>query len=234
MQEISQKFRLARRLMHFRRRFPTAYAFFPRSWALPAELPAFKAQFDSRSGDSRGGKVFIIKPDASCQGQRAVGATPSVLRPLSLPRLLPHEAGAEAEVLTRRPRPRHAPRTALYSTADRRTVRCVHTTTSWFRPGDLPHPQLQVARPAAALRGAGVRGRCSSFSTPGTVVHTGTHTGTHLAHDGAVRACVIALLAQVPLAAAAHRRLQVRPPRVRPRDVDRAHAHLALPRWTGE
>ena len=42
------------------------YAFYPRTWVLPAEMTDFRAQFDSQ-GNALGNKIYIIKPDTGCQ-----------------------------------------------------------------------------------------------------------------------------------------------------------------------
>lgn len=66
MTGIARKAGMARRLSRMKQLFPEDYAFFPRTWILPADYADFKAQFP-RSG--RGTKTFILKPDAGCQGR---------------------------------------------------------------------------------------------------------------------------------------------------------------------
>ena len=41
--------------------FPKDYAFYPKTWLLPADIKTFKEQFNHRKA-----KTFIIKPEAGC------------------------------------------------------------------------------------------------------------------------------------------------------------------------
>jgi len=45
---------------------PKDFAFYPRTWILPTEMGDFRTQFD---GKGKSSKVFILKPDAGCQGR---------------------------------------------------------------------------------------------------------------------------------------------------------------------
>ena len=59
---LAQKNNLARNLMRLRKVLPKEFAFFPETWLLPYEWTEFCKEF---TGDN----VFIIKPEASCQGK---------------------------------------------------------------------------------------------------------------------------------------------------------------------
>jgi tubulin polyglutamylase TTLL6/13 len=65
MNQLTRKASLARSIGRLRAYFPQVYAFFPRTWTLPAELSDFR-NYIAKSG---GKKTFIVKPDASCQGK---------------------------------------------------------------------------------------------------------------------------------------------------------------------
>jgi len=64
MYSLARKNHLARHLMRMKKAFPKNYKFFPQTYLLPAEYSEFRNQFSSG-----GPKVFIIKPEASCQGR---------------------------------------------------------------------------------------------------------------------------------------------------------------------
>jgi Tubulin-tyrosine ligase family len=66
MASIARKGRMAQALDRMRRQFPADYNFYPRTWVLPAELTAFRSEFDAQGKSSR---TYIIKPDAGCQGK---------------------------------------------------------------------------------------------------------------------------------------------------------------------
>lgn len=68
MPNIARKNRMGQALNSMQKVFPKEYSFYPRTWVLPLELPDFRQQFDS-TGNSLNGKIFIIKPDAGCQGR---------------------------------------------------------------------------------------------------------------------------------------------------------------------
>jgi tubulin polyglutamylase TTLL6/13 len=61
MYALARKNLLAKNLLAMQRVFPKEYKFFPPTWLLPADLKAFKEQFNQRKA-----KTFIIKPEASC------------------------------------------------------------------------------------------------------------------------------------------------------------------------
>ena len=63
---ISHQSRLAKNLARMWKAAPDEYAFFPRTWVLPADMTNFRAQFDA---EGRSAKPFIVKPDAGCQGR---------------------------------------------------------------------------------------------------------------------------------------------------------------------
>jgi tubulin polyglutamylase TTLL6/13 len=68
MPNIARKNKMGQNLNKMAKFFPKQYSFYPKTWVLPGEMSDFKAQFDS-SGNSIGNKVYIIKPDAGCQGR---------------------------------------------------------------------------------------------------------------------------------------------------------------------
>ncbi|RYH19914.1 hypothetical protein EON65_25230 [archaeon] len=68
MPNIARKNRMGQNLNRMQRMFPKEYSFYPRTWILPSELNDFRTQFDS-NGVSLNNKIFIIKPDAGCQGR---------------------------------------------------------------------------------------------------------------------------------------------------------------------
>lgn len=68
MPNIARKNRMGQNLNRMQKLFPKEYSFYPRTWVLPSEMNDFRTQFDS-SGNSLNNKIFIIKPDAGCQGR---------------------------------------------------------------------------------------------------------------------------------------------------------------------
>jgi tubulin polyglutamylase TTLL6/13 len=68
MPNIARKNRMGQNLNKMLKLFPKEYSFYPRTWILPGEMADFRNQFDN-SGNSLGNKIFIIKPDAGCQGR---------------------------------------------------------------------------------------------------------------------------------------------------------------------
>lgn len=68
MPNIARKNRMGQNLNRMQKIFPREYSFYPRTWVLPGEMSDFRQQFDNQ-GNSLGGKIFIIKPDAGCQGR---------------------------------------------------------------------------------------------------------------------------------------------------------------------
>jgi tubulin polyglutamylase TTLL6/13 len=69
MPNIARKNRMGQNLNKIAKVFPKEYGFYPRTWSLPAELSDFRSQFDPATGLGLNNKVFIIKPDAGCQGK---------------------------------------------------------------------------------------------------------------------------------------------------------------------
>ena len=77
MSELCRKDLLARNLNRMRRAFPADYAYFPRTWVLPAECEDIAAStsrvtacsFGDFMEQSKPGRVYICKPENSCQGQ---------------------------------------------------------------------------------------------------------------------------------------------------------------------
>lgn len=61
MYALARKNLLAKNLIAFQKYFPKEYGFFPKTYLLPADLKAFKDQFNYKKA-----KTFIIKPEASC------------------------------------------------------------------------------------------------------------------------------------------------------------------------
>ena len=68
MPNIARKNRMGQNLNKMLKIFPKEYSFYPKTWILPSEMVDFRQQFDS-NGNSIGNKIFIIKPDAGCQGR---------------------------------------------------------------------------------------------------------------------------------------------------------------------
>lgn len=68
MPNIARKNRMGQNLNKMQKAFPREYSFYPRTWVLPAEMADFRQNFDAL-GIAIGGKIFIIKPDAGCQGR---------------------------------------------------------------------------------------------------------------------------------------------------------------------
>jgi tubulin polyglutamylase TTLL6/13 len=68
MPNIARKNRMGQNLNSLQKIFPKEYSFYPRTWVLPGEMADFRSQFDNM-GNSLGNKIFIIKPDAGCQGR---------------------------------------------------------------------------------------------------------------------------------------------------------------------
>lgn len=64
MYALARKNLLAKNLIAMQKYYPKEYGFFPKTFLLPADLKAFKEQFNHRKA-----KTFIIKPEASCQGK---------------------------------------------------------------------------------------------------------------------------------------------------------------------
>eukprot|EP00966_Prymnesium_polylepis_P088845 2055792-Prymnesium_polylepis.1 len=69
MHDIAKKSSLAKALNRMRLLFPDDYAFYPRTWTLPAQLDAFRTHCAERGARS-GGRVptYIVKPSGGCQG----------------------------------------------------------------------------------------------------------------------------------------------------------------------
>lgn len=68
MPNIARKNRMGQNLNKMLKLFPKEYSFYPKTWILPGEMVDFRQQFDS-NGNSIGNKIYIIKPDAGCQGR---------------------------------------------------------------------------------------------------------------------------------------------------------------------
>lgn len=66
MTNVARKARLAQNLEKMRKEFPKEYGFYPRTWVLPADMLDFRSNFDQ---NGRSKQIFIIKPDAGCQGR---------------------------------------------------------------------------------------------------------------------------------------------------------------------
>lgn len=62
MHELSRKNYLAKNLNKMKKLFPADYDFFPKTWIYPAEFPSLKLQSTPKT-------VYIVKPEASCQGK---------------------------------------------------------------------------------------------------------------------------------------------------------------------
>jgi tubulin polyglutamylase TTLL6/13 len=68
MPNIARKNRMGQNLNKMLKLFPKEYSFYPRTWILPGEMQDFRTHFDN-NGNAIGKKVYIIKPDAGCQGR---------------------------------------------------------------------------------------------------------------------------------------------------------------------
>jgi tubulin polyglutamylase TTLL6/13 len=68
MPNIARKNRMGQNLNSMQKIYPKEYSFYPRTWVLPGEMADFRSQFDGH-GYSYSNKIFIIKPDAGCQGR---------------------------------------------------------------------------------------------------------------------------------------------------------------------
>ena len=68
MPNIARKNRMGQNLNKMLKVYPREYSFYPRTWVLPGELADFKTNFDE-NGNALGNKIYIIKPDAGCQGR---------------------------------------------------------------------------------------------------------------------------------------------------------------------
>ena len=64
MYTLARKNYLAKNLNRLRKVFPKDFNFFPKTWLIPAEYSDLATQFNSKKK-----KVFIVKPEASCQGR---------------------------------------------------------------------------------------------------------------------------------------------------------------------
>ena len=60
---LARKNLLAKNLLAMQKLIPEQYNFFPQTWILPNDAPAFKMQFNDRRA-----KTFIVKPDFESQG----------------------------------------------------------------------------------------------------------------------------------------------------------------------
>lgn len=76
MPNIARKNRMGQNLNRMQKIYPKEYSFYPRTWVLPGEMADFRQQFDG-SGNALNNKIFIIKPDAGCQG-RGIFLTKSI------------------------------------------------------------------------------------------------------------------------------------------------------------
>ena len=65
MYALARKNYLAKNLNRIRKFYPKDYSFFPRTWLIPAEYSELVMQFNGKKHK----KVFIVKPEASCQGR---------------------------------------------------------------------------------------------------------------------------------------------------------------------
>ena len=68
MPNVARKNKMGQNLNKLLKVFPKEYSFYPRTWILPGEMADFRNQFDN-NGNSIGNKIYIIKPDAGCQGR---------------------------------------------------------------------------------------------------------------------------------------------------------------------
>ena len=68
MPNIARKNSMGQNLNRMLKMFPKEYAFYPRTWILPNQMSDFRNQFDSHN-NALDNKIFIVKPDAGCQGR---------------------------------------------------------------------------------------------------------------------------------------------------------------------
>ena len=68
MPNIARKNRMGQNLNRMAKMYPREFSFYPRTWILPSELSDFRSQFGS-DGVALGNKIYIVKPDAGCQGR---------------------------------------------------------------------------------------------------------------------------------------------------------------------
>lgn len=62
MHELARKNYLAKNLNKMKKLFPNDFNFYPRTWLYPAEFPSLKLNYSNKT-------VYIVKPEASCQGK---------------------------------------------------------------------------------------------------------------------------------------------------------------------
>lgn len=62
---LARKNNLAKQLCKMKKGYPKEYNFFPKTWTLPSQINEFKEWLKK----SRKDRVFIVKPEASCQGR---------------------------------------------------------------------------------------------------------------------------------------------------------------------
>ena len=62
MHELARKNYLAKNLNKMKKLFPHDFNFYPKTWVYPAEYPSLKLQTTPKT-------VYIVKPEASCQGK---------------------------------------------------------------------------------------------------------------------------------------------------------------------
>ena len=68
MHDIAKKSSLAKALNRMRLLFPDDFAFYPRTWTLPAQLDAFRAHCTAAARGSGREPTYIVKPSGGCQG----------------------------------------------------------------------------------------------------------------------------------------------------------------------
>lgn len=65
MYALARKNYLAKNLNRLRKIYPKEFSFFPKTWLIPAEYSELIMQFNGKKQK----KIFIVKPEASCQGR---------------------------------------------------------------------------------------------------------------------------------------------------------------------
>ena len=68
MHEMARKASLARALNRLRTLYPDEFAFYPRTWTLPAQLGEFRQHCVDRAAAGATDDVYIAKPSGGCQG----------------------------------------------------------------------------------------------------------------------------------------------------------------------
>ena len=69
MHALTRKNSLGHNLNGLRAMFPEAFNFYPRTWLLPTDLRRLRTDWEKSLESKKDALVFIVKPEASCQGK---------------------------------------------------------------------------------------------------------------------------------------------------------------------